>query len=106
MSIIKNIVIILLLVISFFVGYFYRGMPKKEYIYELKKPLKVATNNESGNYFLPPGTLLYLDWQPGEGGFDLYRVYINVFGPPLKVILTEKRGLIAPITAYIEEDNK
>ncbi len=91
--------------ISFLAGYFLRNVPKREIVYELKEPLRIETNNELDNYYLPVGTLLYLDWEPPEGSFDRYRVYINIFGAPLDVTRTEKKGLISPLTAFNKKNN-
>lgn len=104
MNLIKISIIITVVIVSFSAGYLYHKFPKKELVYELKKPLRLETKDKTKDYYLPVGTLLYYYWQPGEGGFATYRVYVDLFGPTPELKLTDKRGLIAPLTAFIEED--
>lgn len=100
MNVIRIVIIITIVVVAFISGYFYHKLPKRELVYKLKDTLRLETNDKSKDYYLPAGTVLYLDWQPGEGGFDRYRIYINLFGPTPELKLSNKRGLIVPLTAY------
>lgn len=104
MQALKLIGKLIVIVAVFFAGYLYNKIPKRELTYELKTPLRLETNDKTKDYYLPAGTLLYYHWQPGEGGFATYRVYIDLYGPAPELKLTDKRGLIAPLTAFIEED--
>ncbi len=98
----KSILWILSILIAFSIGYFLRGYPKKDSQYILKKPLRIVTNKKTDEYYLPPETTLYLDWIPPEGGFNRYRLYLNIHGPDLEMQETEKRGEINPMTAFWE----
>ena len=88
--------------ISFCFGYFIRGenLLVRDQVHRLASPLAVSYEGASG--FLPAGTPLYLDWQPGEGGFERYRIYVNVFGAPLQTYPTEKLGEIAPLVTDLD----
>lgn len=103
MNLSKILMTLLLCAVSFLAGYFLRGIKKYEQVHRLEKPLRITTDDPKANYVLPPGTVLYLDAQPPEGGFDQYRIYINVFGKPLETVPTARKGEIAPLTAF-EED--
>ena len=41
-----------------------------------------------------------LDWQPPEGGFERYRIYVNVHGAAFPVEKVEKFNLIIPLTTF------
>ena len=91
---------VVLVAISFIAGYYARYWIKTESIYELEKPLRITTKNPDDVYLLPAGTALYLDWQPPEGGFERYRIYVNVHGAAFPVKKVEKFNLIIPLTTF------
>jgi hypothetical protein len=85
---------------SFISGYFVRGLGMFERIHALQKPLRITIDDLDKYFALPSGTILYLDSEPSEGGYDRYRVYINVFGRPLETSPTPKINYIAPLTSF------
>lgn len=69
----------------------------------LEHPLILSTDDPDAKYQLPPGTTLVLAKRPREGGYDVYKVYINVFGPTLPLEKSEKPWSISPLTAFWED---
>jgi hypothetical protein len=100
----KSLIITLVICLgSFVAGYFVRGLGLFEGVYTLQKPLRITTDDPDNFFALPSGTVLYLDSEPKEGGYDRYRVYINVFGRHLETSPTPKLNYIAPLTSFQSE---
>lgn len=99
MKILKLLILCFVILISFMAGYCWKYLFKEQLVYELKKPLIIESLESKDKCCLPAGTLLYHDWSPGEGGFNTFRVYVNIFGPSPQLHPVDKRGLIAPLMA-------
>ena len=102
----KLVATVLLCGVCMLFGYYMRDWLGSEYVFTLEKPLRIVTDRKSDSYLLPPGTVLYRDNVPKEGGFDRYRVYVNVFGTPLKAVKSPVKGQIEPLTSFQDESDK
>lgn len=101
-KIMKYFLFFVALAVAFGCGYLLQFLPKKYLVYELTKPLEIETersNQERKKYFLPPGTVLYFEPTSGDAEFEGFRIYLNMFGPPLPLKETEKRGLITSLSS-------
>jgi regulatory protein YycH of two-component signal transduction system YycFG len=92
----KTVIIILLILISFVLGYFIAKFTNNmnSYIIELDEPLKIKSNK--GNGVLPRGTILFHVKAMSEG-FDTYKIYVNKEGRPFKIKKSEIKWYIAPV---------
>jgi len=97
----KYVLFAVLIIAAFCVGYFIGNTTcdMNSGIVTLQTPLKVSSDKGEG--ILPKGTVLFYVKGMSEG-FDVYKVYINVEGKPLKRKKPEKKWFIAPLIAYIE----
>ncbi len=102
MNIIRIVVVIFVILGAFILGYFYCALPKREFVYELKKPLHIESNDKTHEYYLPPGTVLFYEDTFPEG-FIMYRVYIDVHGYPFRLKKAERKGLKAPLTTFVHD---
>lgn len=96
--IIAPVVIIIVFGLGFFAARFTTDMNPE--IVKLEAPLKIKSETgEEG--ILPEDTILFYVKGMSEG-FDVYKVYVNIEGKPLKLKKSPKKWLIAPVWAVNE----